>query len=69
MTAEQFERERLYQATLAVGREMLRRNLLTEGELAAFATKMREKYKPSLGSLYPAEEHDFLDNKPFLSDI
>ncbi|MCL2501451.1 MAG: hypothetical protein FWE90_14105 [Defluviitaleaceae bacterium] len=69
MNAAQFERERLYQATLAVGREMLRRNLLTDGELAIFDTKMREKYKPSLGSLYPVEVLDFLDNKAFPSDI
>jgi len=51
MSKEQFERERLYQATIAVARTMLRNGLITEDEFAIIDTKMREKYRPLLGSL------------------
>jgi hypothetical protein len=53
MTTAQFERERLYQATIAVARTMLRNKLLTEDEFAIVDAKMREKYKPILGALSP----------------
>ena len=53
MNKEQFERERLYQATLTLARTMLRRGLITEDELTIIDTKMREKYKPLLGTLCP----------------
>lgn len=53
MNKEQFERERLYQVTLTLARTMLRRGLITEDELAIIDTKMREKYKPLLGTLCP----------------
>lgn len=51
MSQELFDRERLYQATLAVARTMLRNGLTTAEELAVIDTKMREKYRPILGSL------------------
>jgi hypothetical protein len=51
MSKEQFERERLYQATLAVARTMRRKGLITEDELAIIDTKMRGKYRPLLGGL------------------
>jgi hypothetical protein len=51
MSKEQFERDRLYQATLAVARTMRRKGLITEDELAIIDTKMREKYRPLLGGL------------------
>jgi hypothetical protein len=53
MSKEQFERERLYQATLSIARAMNRQGLITEDELAIIDTKMREKYKPLLGTLCP----------------
>ncbi len=53
MSKEMFERERLYQATIAVARAMHQKGLLTEGELAIIDTKMREKYRPCLGTLLP----------------
>jgi hypothetical protein len=53
MNADQFDRERLYQATIAVACVMLRQGVITEDELAAFETKMRRKYRPLLGSLWP----------------
>ena len=53
MNKEQFERERLYQATLTLARTMLRRGLITEDELTIIDTKMRKKYRPLLGTLCP----------------
>jgi hypothetical protein len=55
MSKEYFERERLYQATLSIARAMLRGGLITEDELTIIDTKMREKYRPLLGTLCPAE--------------
>ena len=46
MNREQFERERLYQATIAIARAMLRGGLITKDEYAIIDTKMREKYRP-----------------------
>jgi vacuolar-type H+-ATPase subunit B/Vma2 len=53
MIKDQFDRERLYQATLNLARAMLRQGLITEDELAVIDSKMREKYRPLLGSLWP----------------
>jgi hypothetical protein len=55
MSGEHFERERLYQATVALARAMLRRGLITEDELTIIDTKMREKYRPLLGILCPVK--------------
>jgi len=55
MSGEHFERERLYQATVAIARAMLRRDLITEDELTIIDTKMREKYRPFLGTLCHAK--------------
>jgi len=60
MSEEQFERERLYQATVAIARTMLRKGLITNDELAVIDAKMREKYQPLLGCLYPAETLNLL---------
>jgi hypothetical protein len=51
MTTEQFEREKLYQATLAAARAMVASGLLTSDELAIVDALMIEKYRPVLGSL------------------
>jgi hypothetical protein len=53
MNGEQFEKERLYQATMTVARAMCRKGLLTEDEVTIIDTKMSEKYQPLLGTLYP----------------
>jgi len=53
MDIAQFERERLYQATMTIARSMLRSGLLTSEELSIIDAKMREKYKPLLGALSP----------------
>jgi hypothetical protein len=52
---EHFERERLYQATLAVARTMYRKGLIAEDELVIIDAKMRENYKPLLGTLCPGK--------------
>jgi len=61
MNGEQFERERLYQATISLARTMLRKGLITDEELTVIDTKMREKYKPLLGTLCPAKVPESLD--------
>lgn len=52
MSRDQFERELLYQATIALALTMHRRGLITKDELTIIDTKMREKYRPLLGTLY-----------------
>jgi hypothetical protein len=53
MTKEQFDREKFYQVTLAVARVMLQSGLIIEDELTSIDVKMRENYRPLLGSLWP----------------
>ena len=55
MNCEHFERERLYQATIAIARTMLRQGLITEDEFSIIDTKMREKYRPLFGTLCPSK--------------
>ena len=43
MTEEQFEREKLYQATMNVFDGMLKKGLITEEQYAIIDTKMLEK--------------------------
>jgi len=69
MNPSLFEREHMYQTTVALARTMLSKGLLTADEFVIFDTKMREKYKPSLGGLYPVNPSVPLDNKAFPSDI
>ena len=52
MTEEQFEREKLYQATMNVFAGMLKKGLITEGQYAIIDTKLLEKYRPLLGTLF-----------------
>lgn len=53
MTKAQFERERLYQLTMATFKTLLGRGTITAAEYGIIDTKMRAKYSPLLGSLYP----------------
>ena len=53
MTKAQFERERLYQLTMATFKILLIRGSITAEDYAIIDTKMRAKYSPLLGSLYP----------------
>ncbi len=55
MSDDLFERERLYEATLALARSMLEKGLLTEEDYAIIDTKMRKKYRPLLCTLCPVK--------------
>ena len=56
MTKAQFERERLYQLTMATFKILLIRGSITAEDYAIIDTKMRAKYSPLLGSLYPQND-------------
>lgn len=47
-----FHKEKLYQATMLYAKMMFRKGIISREEYAAFDTKMREKYAPSLGTLF-----------------
>ena len=49
MTKEQFEREKKYQAALAVARSMLRQGVINEADLRRMEARLKEKFKPVLG--------------------
>ena len=51
MTKEQFQHEKLYQATMVIARALHKQGLITEKEMRLIDTKMLEKYKPILGGL------------------
>jgi hypothetical protein len=50
---DQFEREKLYQASMNMFQAMLKDGIITEEQYAIIDTKMREKYQPIIGTLYP----------------
>ena len=50
---DQFEREKLYQATMSMFQAMMKDGLITEEQYAKIDTKMREKYQPIIGTLFP----------------
>ena len=52
MNEDQFEREKLYQATMNMFRSMLKKGLITQEQYAIIDTKMREKYQPIIGTLF-----------------
>ena len=52
MSKEQMMCEKLYQATMSVARKMLDDGLISKEEYAVIDTKMREKYSPTLGTLF-----------------
>lgn len=49
MTKEQFEREKKYQAALAVARSMLRQGVINDADLVRIEARLKEKFKPVLG--------------------
>ena len=55
MNEDQFEREKLYQATMNMLRSMLKKGLITEEQYAIIDTKMLQKYQPLLGTLFAAQ--------------
>jgi len=69
MKREDFYRERLYQANIAVARIMCQKHLLTEYELSQIDIFLTEKYHPILGSLKVIIQPKTIDFMPFLKDI
>ena len=51
MTGEQFDREKKYQAAVAVARSMLRQGVIDEQDFLRIEEKMREKFRPVLGGM------------------
>ena len=49
ITAEQIEREKKYQAAVAVARSMLKKGVIDEQDFLRVEEKMREKFRPVLG--------------------
>lgn len=49
MTKEQFEREKKYQAALAVARSMLKKGVINETDFLRIEAKLRVKFRPILG--------------------
>ena len=52
---DQFEREKLYQATMSMFRSMLKSGLITKEQYAIIDTKMLHKYQPLLGTLFASQ--------------
>lgn len=63
MNEDQFEREKLYQASMNMFQAMLKDGLITEEQYAIIDTKMYEKYSPIIGTLFPPPK--CLINKAF----
>ena len=55
MSAEVFEREKLYLASLVIAKQAYKLGLLTGNEYCQFDTMLRVKHRPILASLYPVE--------------
>ena len=49
MTKEQFDREKKYQAALAVARNMLAKEIIDEADFLRLEARLREKFRPILG--------------------
>ena len=49
---EQFDREKLYQATMNMFRAMLEKGIITEEQYNVVDTNMLQKYRPLLGGLF-----------------
>lgn len=49
MTADQFEREKKYQAALAVARAMLEKGIIDRADFLRIEGRLRVKFRPVLG--------------------
>ena len=56
MTAEQFEREKHYQAAMSLSKTMLAEGVLTPDDIRVIDTMLRAEYRPLFGGLYPLYE-------------
>lgn len=61
MTAEQFDREKRYQAALSIARDMLRLGVLGEADFLRVEAKLSEKFRPIFGGFF------LLKSLPFYS--
>lgn len=52
MTKEEFHNEKMYQATMALARRMLREGLITEEEYHEADEIFTKKYQPVIGRLF-----------------
>ena len=52
MTAEQFDREKRYQAALSIARDMLRQGVLNEADFLRVEAKLAEKFRPTFGGFF-----------------
>ncbi len=50
MTPEQFDREKKYQAALAVARTMLRQGIINDDDFNKTEAILREKFSPMIGA-------------------
>jgi len=50
MTAEQFSREKTYQAALAIARAMLTQGVIDDGDLDKMEAHFRRKFCPFIGA-------------------
>lgn len=55
MSAEQFQREKLYQATMSIAKSIRNNGLVTEDEYDTINRLMLEKYRPLLGRVMTAD--------------
>ena len=62
MDDEQFEREKLYQATMNMFRAMVEKGIITKAQYNVIDAKMLQKYRPLLGGL-------FSENTCYLSSV
>ena len=60
MTKEEFHNEKMYQATMALARQMLRQGLITEEEYREVEAVFLKKYKPVLGEIFSNISVDFI---------
>ena len=52
MSSDMFKKEKLYQSTMSMVRNMLKDDIITADEYTMIDTIMLEKYKPTLGTLF-----------------
>lgn len=52
MTKEQFEREKSYQVSLLMAKNMLKENLINQKEFQKINKALVKKYNPIIGGLY-----------------
>jgi len=52
MTAEQFDREKRYQAALSIAHDMLRQGVLNEADFLRVEAKLAEKFRPTFGGFF-----------------